>query len=177
MLARLAAFRKLKTDSRGAAAVEFALVAGPLIFMICACIELAMIILLSVTLDNATDIASRKIRTGTIASNATADNFKDLVCANMGWMAGSCKASLRIDVRVYDSFAAVAVAAAPPPIVDGKWIQAGDVCVIGTGSKIQMARVYYEWPMFTPVLQGAFTSLSNKDIVITSTAVFRNEPF
>jgi Flp pilus assembly protein TadG len=174
MLARLAAFRKLKTDSRGAAAVEFALVAGPLIFMICACIELAMIILLSVTLDNATDIASRKIRTGTISASTTPDGFKDLVCANMGWMKGSCKASMRVDVRVYDSFAAVTTA--PPPIVDGKW-NIGETCKIGTGSQIQMARIYYTWPMFTPVLQGAFTSLSNKDIVITSTAVFRNEPF
>lgn len=175
MLAKLAAIRHLKSDSRGAAAVEFALVAGPLIFLICACIELAMIILLSVTLDNATDIASRQIRTGTIASTSTADNFKDLVCANMSWVAGSCKASLRVDVQVYDSFASVATA--QPPVIDGKWVEAGDVYNIGTGSKIQMVRVYYEWPMFTPLLQTGFSSLSNKDVVITSTAVFRNEPF
>ncbi|ESQ93715.1 TadE/TadG family type IV pilus assembly protein [Asticcacaulis benevestitus] len=174
MLARLAAFRKWKTDSRGAAALEFALVAGPLIFMICACIELAMIILLSVTLDNATDMASRQIRTGTIPATTTVDDFKDLVCANMALMSGRCKSSLRIDVRKFDSFALVATA--PPPVVDGRW-SFGETCEIGAGSQIQMARVYYEWPMFTPLLQEAFTSLSNKDIIITSTVIFRNEPF
>ncbi|CAL4866131.1 hypothetical protein MMA231_00369 [Asticcacaulis sp. MM231] len=174
MLARLATFRKWANDSRGAAALEFALVAGPLIFMICACIELAMVILLSVTLDNATNMASRQIRTGTISSSTTVDGFKDLVCANMSLMSGRCKASLRIDVRKFDSFALVA--AAPPPVVDGEWTF-GERCDIGKGSEIQMARVYYEWPMFTPLLQGGFNSLSNKDIVITSTVIFRNEPF
>ena len=159
----------------GAAAVEFALVAGPLVFLICACIELAMVILLSVTLDNATDVASRQIRTGIATSaNSTATTFKQTICNNMGWLSGSCMGSLHVDVTNYDSFAAV-------PTTDlikaGKFDTTNFKFNIGAASKIQLVRAYYEWPLITPFLNAGLSTLSNKDAVITSKVLFRNEPF
>lgn len=177
MLTRSGLFRIAKplADRRGAAAVEFALIAFPLIFLLFSCIELAMVILLSVTLDNATDLASRQIRTGiTTQGNSTAASFRQQICNNMGWLQNSCNSSLLVDVQTYNSFALVPTT---DLIKNGQFDSANFAYVIGSGSKIQMVRAYYEWTLFTPFLQGGFSSLSNKDIVVTAKVVFRNEPF
>lgn len=179
MRARLAylhrTIRRLK-DTRGSTAVEFALVAGPLIFLICACAELALIFLVSVTLDNATDRASRDIRTGlTTNANTSVEQFKQKICDNMSWLGGNCISSLQVDVQTYSSFADLSNA--PPPIEDGKFKASSFNFNIGPGSRIQMVRVYYEWPLITPMLDGALSKLGNNDAVVSAKAVFRNEPF
>ncbi len=162
-------------NEEGAAAVEFALVAGPLIFLICGCIELAMVILLSVTLDNATDVASRQIRTGvTTTANSSAVTFAKTICDNMGWLASSCAGSLHVDVTTYNNFGDVPTA---DLIKSGKFDTANFKYTIGGASKIQLVRAYYEWPLITPFLNAGLSTLSNKDAVITSKVVFRNEPF
>jgi len=174
----LAKFRRLasrlRRDRGGATAVEFALVIGPLIFMIMCCMELALVILVSVTLDNATDAAAREIRTGEVASTSTSTDFRKLVCANMSWLSGSCLASLQVDVRTYDSFALVDMST---PIKNGQFTASTFYYQIGSGSKIQLVRTYYDWPLFTPFLRAGLSTLSNGDALITSTSVFRNEPF
>ncbi len=171
----IARLRDCAPDKRGSAAVEFALIAFPLIFLIFSCLELAMVVLLSVTLDNATDLAARQIRTGILTqANSTAASFRTQICKNMGWLSGSCNTSLQVDVQTYNSFAQVPTT---DLIVAGKFDTANFAYVIGNGSKIQMVRAYYEWTLFTPFLQAGLSSLSNKDAVITSKVVFRNEPF
>lgn len=159
----------------GAAAVEFALVAGPLVFLICACIELAMVILLSVTLDNATDVASRQIRTGlTTSANTSVTAFKQKICDNMGWLSASCMGSLKVDVTTYSNFADVPTT---DLLKNGAFDTANFKYNIGGASKIQLVRAYYEWPLITPFLNAGLTTLSNQDAVITAKVVFRNEPF
>ncbi len=166
----------LLKDTRGSAAVEFALVAAPLLFLIFACIELALIFLLSVTLDNATGLAARDIRTGlTTNTNTSVIQFKQKICNNLGWLSGSCMSSIQVDVQTYQNFAGLS--GALPPIVDGKFKAANFNYTIGGGSKIQLVRVYYEWPLMTPLLDGALSRLGNHDAVISAKAVFRNEPF
>ena len=162
-------------DSQAAAAVEFALVAGPLIFLMCACIELALVILLSVTLDNATDQASRGIRTGlTTAGNSSITTFRQAICNRMGWLAGSCMTNLHADVETYSSFATVPTA---DLIKNGQFDTTNFKYQIGTGSQIQLVRVYYEWPLITPFLDAGLSTLSNKNAVVSAKVVFRNEPF
>ena len=175
MRASTKTFSAILKNNRGAAAVEFALVAGPLIFLICACIELAMVILLSVTLDNATEIAARNIRTGiTTSANSTTTTFKQSICNNMGWLAGSCMTNLQVDVKTFDSFALVDMT---PPIVNGKFVPTAFSYTIGAGTKIQLVSAYYEWTLLTPFLNAGLATLSNNDAVITARVVFRNEPF
>lgn len=171
MRARLAILK----DKRGSAAVEFALVAGPLIFLICACVELALVFLVSVTLDNATDLASRDIRTGlTTNGNTSVQQFKQKICNQMSWLGGGCVSNLQVDVQTYSSFADLS--AAPPPIKDGKYDAASFRYNIGAGTRVQMVRVYYEWPLISPILDGALAKIGN-NAIISAKAVFRNEPF
>ncbi|ESQ90720.1 hypothetical protein ABAC460_07780 [Asticcacaulis sp. AC460] len=167
--------QSLSRNQEGAAAVEFALIAGPLVFLICACIELALVILLSVSLDNATDVASRQIRTGAATSgNTSLGQFKQKVCDNMGWLSGSCMSSLKVDVTTYNNFSEIPTA---DLIKNGEFDDTKFKFNIGGASKIQLVRAYYEWPLITPFLNAGLTTLSNKDAVITSKVVFRNEPF
>ena len=166
--------RRWADDRRGAAALEFALVIGPLIFMIMCCLELALVILATVTLDNATDVAARQIRTGEVTSASTADDFKKIICDNMSWLAGGCLSSLEVDVRTFDSFSLVDLT---PPIKNGKFEASTFYYQIGGGSKIQLVRAYYEWPLFTPFLKPGLSTLANGDAMLVATDVFRNEPF
>ena len=170
-----AGWRLFARHDKGAAAVEFALVAAPLVFLICSCIELAMVVVLSVTLDNATDEAARQIRTGvTTAGNSSIDTFRQKVCDNMGWLSGSCMGSLHVDVQTFNNFSDVVKT---DLIVNGKFDTTNFKYTIGTGSKIQLVRAYYEWPLFSPFLTASLSTLSNNDAVISSKVVFRNEPF
>ncbi len=159
----------------GAAAVEFALIALPLLTLIFACLELALILILQVTLDNATQRASREVRTGIMtAGNSSVNAFRTKVCDNMGWMEGLCAGSLQVDVRTFDSFAQVPT---PDPIKDGEFDPTAMTYNIGGGTKIQLVRTYMPWPMLTPFLAGGFATMKNGDAVVSSKVVFRNEPF
>jgi Flp pilus assembly protein TadG len=171
---RLKRMKRFPADRKAAVAVEFAMIAAPLVFMMCACVELAMLFLVNVTLDNATDVAARGIRVGTTtSSNTTLAQFKQSICNNMGWLSGSCTGSLTVDVETYTSFANVPLTL---PVANGK-LTISDTYTTGTGSQIQMVRVFYDWPLFTPLLNGGLSSLSNGDALVTYKAVFRNEPF
>ena len=168
-------FKRFFADRKAAAAVEFALIAAPLIFMICACIEVGMIFLVSVTLDNATDMAARGVRTGqTTGTNTTQTQFKQAICDNMGWLASSCMSSLTLDVQTYSSFALVPLTT---PMSNGKLDTTNIGYNPGAGSQIQMVRVFYDWPLFTPLLNSSLSTLANGDALLTYKVVFRNEPF
>ena len=164
-------------DRKAAAAVEFAMIAAPLVLMLCASVELGMVFLVDVTLDNAVQAASRGIRTGTTtAGNTTQAQFITDICNNMGWLASSCPTSLSVEVNTYASFTAVATTAATTPISNGK-LNTPLTYTIGSGSTIQMVRAYYDWPLFTPLLSPGLSTLGNGDALLSSQAIFRNEPF
>lgn len=169
------ALMRFGRDRKAAAAVEFALIAAPLVFMLCACVELGMVFLVDVTLDNATQAAARGIRTGTITSaNTSLAQFQAQICNNMGWLAASCPTSLSVDVQTYSSFGNVPLT---DPVSNGK-LQTGSLKYnIGSGSQIQEVRAYYDWPLFTPLLNGGLSTLSNGDALLSAKVIFRNEPF
>ena len=174
---RRSLLKRFAADSKAAAAVEFAMIAAPLVFMMCACVEVGMIFLVSTTLDNATDMASRGIRTGlTTNGNTSVAQFKQTICTDMGWLSGSCPTSLSVEVQTYNSFPLAAADAATNQVSNGK-LNTSLPFAMGTGSQIQMVRVFYDWPLFTPLMNSSFSALSNGDALLTYQVVFRNEPF
>ena len=113
MRARLKRFASAR---EGVAAVEFALVVGPFLFMIFAVLELAFVFLLSTSLDTATERAARRIRTGEVqTAGEGASAFKTTLCANMTWLASNCSTALKVDVRKFKQFADSNI---PNPIKD-----------------------------------------------------------
>lgn len=176
--------RALARSEGGATAVELALVAVPFFLLLFGTIELALVFLLSTSLENATDMAARQVRTGAMqtAGGASAATFKTLVCNNLGWLQGDCSSSLYVDVRTFASFQTVS---APQPIVTttsgGKTTKTFDPTKLtfnmGNAGDIVVVRTYYSWPLITPMVQQAIQTLSDGHMVISSTAAFRNEPY
>jgi Flp pilus assembly protein TadG len=164
----------------GATAVEMALVAVPFFLLLFGTIELSLVFLLCTSLENATDLAARQVRTGEMqtAGGASAASFKTLVCNNLGWLQGDCNSNLYVDVRTFASFQTVA---APQPITTtaGKtsFDQTKLTFAMGNPGDIVVVRTYYTWPLITPLVQQAIQTLSDGKMVISSTAAFRNEPY
>jgi Flp pilus assembly protein TadG len=164
----------------GAAAVEFALVALPFFVLLFGTIELALVFLLATSLENATDMAARQVRTGEMqtAGGATATTFKTLVCQNLGWLQGDCSSNLYVDVRTFSSFASVA---SPGPISTTAGKTTFDktklTFAMGNAGDIVVVRTYYTWPIVTPLVSKAMQALSDGRMVISSVAAFRNEPY
>lgn len=167
--------RRLWTRTDGNAAVEFALIAAPLVFLLMSCFEMAFALIVSFTLDNATARAAREIRTGiTTSGNSSASSFKTEICTNMGWLQSDCNANMQIDVKTYPNFPSVPTTL---PVTAGVFNAGGLGYAVGAGSTIQVVSAYYQWSTFTQFLNFGNRSLSNAKVLLVSRFVFRNEPF
>jgi len=67
-------------DKKGTAAVEFALVGFPLIFMIIGIIEISLLFTSQSLLQASTDQAARQIRTGAVQQGGGETLFSDTLC-------------------------------------------------------------------------------------------------
>jgi Flp pilus assembly protein TadG len=174
--ARLA---RLLGDRRGATAVEFAMVAAPLCFMLFALIELALVFMVSSSLENATADAARTIRTGATQSGAgkTVNDFRNAVCDGLGWLSAQCKDSsngLAVDVRAYNSFRNQNP---PDPLQSGTFDKSKLIFNTGGPGDIVLVRVWFPWKLVTPFLQTALSQEKNGTRRINAVATFKNEPW
>lgn len=175
LLLRFAAAR------RGTTAIEFAIIALPLCVMMFGIIELGLVFMVSVTLQNATDNAARQIRTGGFqisGSNAKGD-FKTLVCNRMAWLATPCLTKLTVAVQTFADFNTASSNSATAGTAWTPAAAAATCFSTGAPGDIVLVRTYYEWDVFTPLLDKALVNMgtsSNKRLIST-VATFRNEPY
>ena len=163
---------RFHTDPGGAAAVEFALVVLPLVMLIFAILELALVFWLSALMDDALNTAARKIKTGqvTASTEAAATAFKSVICDEVKLLASDCTTNLAVDVRTFATLNAID---SSPPMINGVVDPAAMTFVPGGPSDVVLVRAYYRWPIFTPGLTMAMGSTR----LITATTTFRNEPY
>lgn len=160
---------------QGVTAVEFALVSVPLLMLILGIVELAMVILVTTSLETATETASRTIRTGefqTSAANSRAD-FRNLVCNGMSWLQNQCAANLTTDVRVFNDFQTLA---ANQPMSGQNFNPAAACFAPGQPTDIVLVRVYFTWPLVAPLLTFMDNTGNGRRLISFATA-FRNEPY
>ena len=166
---------------KGAAAVEFALVATPFFALLFGVIELGLVLMAQVDLENAMGAATREIRTGLTQSASTTalqsiqnTNFAIEVCKNMLWMVSDCESNIQVDVRTYASFGAITMNSAT---TDQAAIAAGNKQFqTGGPGSIVVVRAYYTWPLFVPGLNTALQRVGNRTL-LTSVTSFETEPF
>jgi Flp pilus assembly protein TadG len=175
-------------NRRGATAVEFALVIIPFLFILFSIVEIAVIFLVSLTLESATAKAARSLRVASastatgVSSHTSVNAFRTAICSNMGWLATSCAtysdtSGLVVDVRDPSSFASGTTTSAG--INGGVLAQYdGTKCFYSgqAGGDIVVVRSFYPWTLFIPYLNLAFPKLSNGQIVVSDTEVFKLEP-
>lgn len=175
---RITALKRFCRAESGATAIEFGIIAIPMLTMILGLLELGMVLMVSTTLDTAVDFASRDIRTGVFQNGAeqTSESFEGKVCRNMTWLASGCESRLAVESETFGDFSDAAASTA---------VNANDFDVedaprcwsVGTAGDIVLVRVYYNWPLFNPLLTGAFSNGPTGTRVMTAVKAFRNEPF
>ncbi|MFN3910563.1 TadE/TadG family type IV pilus assembly protein [Hyphomonas sp.] len=176
LTARMSArWKRFADDRRGAAAVEFALIAAPFFFLIFGLLEVCMIFIMSTVMEHAVSEAARPLRTGEAQEAAmTQVQFRQSVCNEMFEML-DCDARLYIDVRTVSDFASSPIGSA----LDGS----GDVDDTdfmydpGGPNDIVAVRVFYEWDLITPYISQPLRNMGGNRHLLQANAVFRNEPF
>ncbi len=174
-------------DRRGATAVEFAIIGAPFFFMIFAIVQLALYFMVQVTLDNATSIAARELRTGQVVADGASDTagektFMAAVCSNMSWLSSQCGSGvtapsgmqyLVIDVRPLGTYASTP---GVPTLNSGGTMPANTCFYSGSaGSAVEM-RAFYRWQMISPVLMTGLQTFAGGIAELKSTEVFQVEP-
>lgn len=163
---------------QGAVAVEFSLVLLLFVTIVFAIFELAMVMLAYSSLETATQVAGRQIRTGEFqqgTSNSQAD-FKNLVCANMTWLASQCASNAYVDVRTYSTFGDLA-ANSPQ---GGSGFDPKKTCFTAGGpTDIVLVRTYFKFRLFAPFLDGSMENMGPGTglRLMSSATAFRNEPY
>lgn len=169
-------FQAWANDNRGVAAVEFALVAVPFLFLLMGIMEVALLFAVSTALENGINEASRSIRTGEFQnSGGTASTFRNAVCSELLGLL-PCDENLFIDVRTFDSFGNSSDESPIDP--DTQQLNDDDFQFNpGEREEVVVARVFYEWELITPGLTAPLVNLAGNRRLIRSTTAFRNEPF
>jgi Flp pilus assembly protein TadG len=159
----------------GATAVEFALIALPFFALLFAILELGIIYMLSAALDNSAVTVSRTIRTGQILATSynSASGFQSEICNRMGWTPTDCTGNLAIKVEKRSNY--------DPPSPMTTWFDPSGNPIkqfdVTKENDIVLVRAAYRWKVFTPLLNQALSSSPDGSRMITSTFLFRNEPF
>lgn len=175
--------RRRKSDfwraNDGAMAIEFAFVAVPFIALLIGIMELGMIFMVSISLENATAQAARRIRTGELTAVSAGQEaaslaaFKTEVCDNMGWLAADCQSGLTVDVRTFTTFSGVTL---PNPVSGGAFNPGALGFKPGVACDIVLVRAWYQWPLIAPLMHQGLVRIPGKTLV-TSAATFKNEPY
>lgn len=176
MVARLQGrWQRFAQDRRGAAAVEFALIAAPFFFLIFGLLEVCLIFIMSTVMEHAVAEAARPLRTGEAQGAAmTQEQFRQSVCNELFDLL-NCDSRLSIDVRTISNFASTPNGS--PLDTDGLLNNSGFIFQPGGPNDIVAVRVFYEWDLITPVLSKPLQNMAGNRHLLETTAVFRNEPF
>lgn len=175
--------------------VEFALIAGPFLYLIFAIMELGMVFVANICVSNATLTLARRIRVGAVVAPGQAAttssgiqmdlaDFKAAICNQVLIVPTSmCLSQIQVDVRTQTSFQNQT---SPNPLSAGIFSTSGFCFYSGAPGSIVQMRAYYLWPVVTPVLLSplvnattVMTPNSNSTgnyFVLTSSEIFKTEP-
>jgi Flp pilus assembly protein TadG len=156
-------------NARGAAAVEFAMVAPPFLALVVGIIEIGVDYYFYAQLETATQQAVQDIRTGTVQiKKLTQERFRNEVFCPKIVLLSCDKLVFNVAVmRAQNDWGAFSPTTVDP--AKAKW------CV-GGAREIVLVQVAYPVPLATMIWAGD-TSLANGQRYYLASAGFRNEPF
>jgi Flp pilus assembly protein TadG len=168
-------------DSKGATAVEFALIATPFLAIIAALIQTFLVFFAQSVLENAVRKSSRQILTGQVQTQAASLSqaaataaFHQIVCDNAAVLF-KCN-GLMVDVRVANNWSS-ANTGLPTLTYDSN----GNVTNTwqfnpGNAGDVVVVRVMYLWPVFFGQIAFNMANQANGSREIMASAAFQNEP-
>jgi Flp pilus assembly protein TadG len=168
--------RRLPGDDRAATAVEFAMLALPLIFLILASLQLSIIFFAGQVLQSAATASGRQLMTGTVqTAGDTPQQFQTAVCGNAPVLF-TC-GSIMVDVESASSYSTLNTATLTPTYdskgnVTNTWAYSP-----GGPGDIVILRLMYNWPIVAGPLLPGLANQTNGDRLLVATTVFKNEPY
>ena len=162
----------------GAAAVEFAMVAMPFLLLTFAILQTALVFFAGQTLQAAAADSGRLIMTGQAqTSGYNAASFKNEVCARIYGLF-NCTSSMTVDVKNYSSsFSNAAAGVNSTPTTNGTFDSSKTGYSLGGPGCIQVVTLYYQWPVYIPLLGLNTANSGANSRLLQATAVFKNEPY
>ena len=161
-------------DASGASAIEFALVAVPLVLLLLATLQVAIVFFANYTLENATAQGGRMLRTGQAQNQKfDAGTFKNEVCKHI--VAPLDCTKLRVDVRRFTNFSSADLT---QPLDSNGNLKPNFTYDPGVGGDVVVVRAFY--PLDLPTLLPLDIRMSNMadgNLLLVATVAFRNEPF
>jgi Flp pilus assembly protein TadG len=169
-------FRLFKRSQDGVTAIEFALVGGPFLYLLCVIFEAGLMLFSEYVIENGVSQAARMIRTGEAQmTGMSASQFKTAVCGNLATYL-DCDTKLHVDVRRFPAFSSIAL---PSPTAGQELttdVTTNAQFQIGCPMEVIVVRAYYEWDLFFPGI-SKLADLSGNRRLLTAGAAFRNEPY
>ncbi|HEX6980586.1 MAG TPA: TadE family protein [Alphaproteobacteria bacterium] len=182
---------RLCADRNGAAAMEFAFIAMPLIVLVIGIIEVAMILFVNVLLEGGVRDAARFGITGYSPTGTDrAAVIRDIISRRSVGMIDMTK--VKIETLVYQNFSDIGkpepFTDQPPlngtydvgePFVDvngnSKWDADMGAAGVGGPGAVVVYRVSYDWPLLTGLLVPLLGD--NGYVPLQASVAVRNEPF
>jgi Flp pilus assembly protein TadG len=167
--------RRFARHQKGAAAVEFALVALPFLALTFAILETALVFFAGQTLESAATEAGRLIMTGQAQNGGYSQaDFKNAVCNALAGGLFDCTNGVYVNVTTYTSFSAVNTA---PPVSNGTLNTTNMGYSPGGPGCIVAVQLFYQWPIYVSLLGDNLSNLNGGYRLLVATSVFRNEPY
>lgn len=161
----------------GAAAVEFAMVAAPFLLLVFAILETALVFFAGQTLQAAAADSARLIMTGQAqTSGYSASDFKTQVCTRIYGLF-NCTSSMTVDVKNYTTFGNAATGVNSTPTTNGTFDSSKTGYTLGGPGCIQVVTLYYQWPVYIPLLALNSSNSGSNSRLLQATSVFKNEPY
>jgi len=162
-------------DERGATAVEVALIGIPLIAVLVAALQTAIIFFYDQAIQTVTTTAARQILTGSVQSQGlTQSQFQTVVC-NAAAGIFPCS-GLMVDVQSATSFSTLNTTSITPTYGSDGTVNNMNFNP-GTQNAAVIVRVMYDWPVFGGPLGLGLANQSNGTRLMVGTAVFKTEPY
>jgi Flp pilus assembly protein TadG len=163
-------------DSRGGAAIEFALCGTAFLALLVATFQIVLVFFAQQSIQTATEAVARRVLTGQItATNTSKAQFKNAACAQLpAYMACS---RLFVDVRRANDFngidtSLIALTYDAAGNINNNWQfdpgSSGDVVIL---------RLLYLWPVTRVPMGFNIGNQTNGARLVIGTMVFKSEPF
>ena len=170
--------RRFGVDRRGATAVEFAFLAFPFFGILLVIFQAGLLVVSQQSLDAAADRANRVLFTGEFQSGANdtaaKDRLRALMCAGSTFV--DCN-ELKVEVTASATFGS-RVVNQPYDAAGKRWNpDFGKVFQCPGGNQVVTIQAALPVPMYTSLLSASARTMPGGRQLITSTAVFRSEPY
>ena len=164
------ALQRLAGDRRGVAAVEFGILGLVFTMIVCFIMDLGLTMIMQVSLDQATRVASRLIRTGSVQSGGgLPEPFESALCSKLKILM-SCPA-VKYNVVSGDAFANISTAVK----TDNNNQMTDTHFAPGTAGQDVVVQVAYTRTLYFPMFKDILGV--NGTLLMVSTVAFQNEPF